>query len=153
MNSSKNSFSQGTSNNILSDSIITFKMNQNTFCEKEILKYYSGKLVWIFFKPILGTVNTLKEILNTFSSHIGILFSNIFKIIKLAHFGALESGPLWLFILKYGDQNDIGINVNWLVSAFFFVVFVSWSEALQQSNKILPCAQSRAIKGIKSTLL
>lgn len=86
MNSSKNSLSQGTSNNILSYSLITFHVNQNIFHEKEILKYYQGKSVWIFFKPMLGIVNTLKEILHNFSSsHISILFSNILKIIKLAH--------------------------------------------------------------------
>lgn len=45
MNSSENSLPQGTFNNILSYSLITFHVNQNTFREKEILKYYWGKLV------------------------------------------------------------------------------------------------------------
>lgn len=45
MNSSENSLSQGTTNNILSYSLITFHVNQNTFHEKQILKYYRGKSV------------------------------------------------------------------------------------------------------------
>lgn len=123
MNCSENNLSQGTSNNILLVNI--FRVNQKHLHEQEILKYYLGKLVWIFFPNLYIGDNKCFEGNNIyfFSSHIGILFSNIFKIIKLAHFSALDSGPIWLFTLKYGDQNDISINILWLVSAFFLHCF------------------------------
>lgn len=122
MNSSENNLSQGTSNNILFLNI--FRVSQNTSISKK-----SWNITWenwfefSFQIYISGIVNTLKAIINIFPSHIGILFNNIFKIIKLAHFSALDSGPIWLFTLKYGDQNDISIKILWLVSAFFLWYF------------------------------
>lgn len=120
MNSSKSSLS-GISNDISFLNCFQSKPKHFSMSKKSWNSTWENWFEFYSQINILGIVNSLKEILNIFSSHIGILFSNIFKVIKLAHFSALDSGLIWLFIRKYENQDDISLNVLWLVSAFFFI--------------------------------
>lgn len=73
-------------------------------------------MIKMFFSTLYaGTMKSLKGNIKYFFHHIKEFFSAVFfKVIKLAHFSALNSDLLWLSIQKYRYRNDIDINVLWL---------------------------------------
>lgn len=94
INSSKNSLSQGTSNNILPYPLITFQMNRTLPIERN-LEYYLGKVAQIFFSNLyIGKNKHFGGNTTGFFITYWSLFSNILKLIKLAHLSALDSGPV-----------------------------------------------------------